>query len=163
METFGQRLANYRKQKSLTQNDIADKLNFSYQAISKWENDLTAPDLDSLVKLSEILDVSVDELLGKKKKETAYDPSIKDNMDKAILRIVVESSENDKVRVNLPVALLKAILNGGISNNFITGNKALEGIDLNQIIQMIDCGVVGELVSVDSKEGDHVSIFVEKQ
>ena len=42
--TFGTRLAQFRKAQNLTQNEIADQLHVSYQAVSKWENDLTSPD-----------------------------------------------------------------------------------------------------------------------
>ena len=54
-ETFGQRLARLRKEKELTQNDIADKVGVTSQAISKWENDLASPDIDMLIHLSDIL------------------------------------------------------------------------------------------------------------
>lgn len=64
-ETFGQRLLRLRKAKGLTQEDIASRVTISPQAVSKWENDISSPDIQTLVSLSEILDVSLDELLGK--------------------------------------------------------------------------------------------------
>ena len=64
-ETFGQRLSRIRKEKGFTQNEIADKVGVTSQAVSKWENDLASPDIDILLKLSEIFDISIDELLGK--------------------------------------------------------------------------------------------------
>ena len=67
-ETFGERLTKLRKEKGLTQNDIADKVGVSAQAVSKWEKDLASPDIDILLKLSEIFEISMDELLGKEKK-----------------------------------------------------------------------------------------------
>ena len=60
MESFGTRLADLRREHNLTQNDIADRLNISAQAVSKWENDLTSPDIDTLLKLSDIFNISVD-------------------------------------------------------------------------------------------------------
>ena len=54
MESFGTRLANIRKEHNLTQNDIAERLNVSPQAVSKWENDLTSPDIQTLLDLSDI-------------------------------------------------------------------------------------------------------------
>ena len=62
-ETFGQRLSRIRKEKGFTQNEIADKVGVTSQAVSKWENDLASPDIDILLKLSEIFDISIDELL----------------------------------------------------------------------------------------------------
>ena len=67
-ETFGHRLTRLRKEKKLTQEDIAQKINISPQAVSKWENDISYPDINSLLILSDILGVSIDELCGKQKK-----------------------------------------------------------------------------------------------
>ena len=65
-ESFGQRLSRLRKEKGLTQEDIANKITISPQAVSKWENDVSSPDIDYLTSLADILGVSVDELLGRK-------------------------------------------------------------------------------------------------
>ena len=62
MESFGARLAELRRQNNLTQNDIADRLNISAQAVSKWENDLTSPDIDTLLKLADIFTSTVMEI-----------------------------------------------------------------------------------------------------
>ena len=64
-ETFGQRLSRLRKEKGLTQEDIAKKIIISPQAVSKWENDLSSPDILVLSSLADILGVSVDTLLGR--------------------------------------------------------------------------------------------------
>ena len=74
-ETFGQRLARLRKQKGLTQDEIADKIGISPQAVSKWENDISSPDITIILSLSDILDVSTDELLGK----DVIDPEVVDS------------------------------------------------------------------------------------
>ncbi len=68
-ETFGERLTRLRKAKGLTQEDIASRVTISPQAVSKWENDISSPDINTLLTLSELLDVSLDELLGKESKE----------------------------------------------------------------------------------------------
>lgn len=64
-ESFGQRLSRLRKEKGLTQEDIAKRIVISPQAVSKWENDLSSPDILVLSSLADILDVSIDELLGR--------------------------------------------------------------------------------------------------
>lgn len=64
-ETFGQRLSRIRKEKGLTQEDIAKKIVISPQAVSKWENDVSSPDILVLSSLADILGVSVDVLLGR--------------------------------------------------------------------------------------------------
>lgn len=58
-------LKQYRKNNNLTQQDLADKLFVSKQAISKWENDRGLPDINTYPLISEVLGVSIDELMGK--------------------------------------------------------------------------------------------------
>ena len=64
METLGQRICRLRKDRHLTQDDIAKHFNISVQAVSKWENDYSSPDISILLELSKILDVTVEYLLG---------------------------------------------------------------------------------------------------
>lgn len=163
-ETFGQRLSRIRKEKGFTQNEIADKVGVTSQAVSKWENDLASPDIDILLKLSEIFDISVDELLGKETKKTVLNdkPSKKD-IDKMIFKIIVTSADGDKVNVNLPLALVKALMDkdSGKINIVSSKNDALQNVDFREILSLVEQGVIGELVSVDSADGDKVSIVVE--
>ncbi len=148
----------------MTQSDIADNVGVTSQAVSKWENDQASPDIDILIKLSEIFNISLDELLGKEKTTSLSDKPSKKDIDKMIFKIVVLSDDGDKVNVNLPMALIKIFINKEDGKlNFISGekNKALENIDFKQLIEMVEQGVVGELVSVDSADGTKVSIWVE--
>ena len=60
---LGERIYRLRTEKKLSQNDLAELLNVSRQSISKWENNNAMPDLEKAVKLSEILGVTLDELV----------------------------------------------------------------------------------------------------
>ena len=62
--SFGENLINLRKQKGWSQDDLADNLNLSRQAISKWENDTSKPDIDNIKKISKIFSVTIDDLLN---------------------------------------------------------------------------------------------------
>ncbi len=53
-ESLGQRIAYLRKQRSLTQEDVAVRLGVSAQAVSKWENDMTCPDITLLHDLADL-------------------------------------------------------------------------------------------------------------
>lgn len=64
MNNYGQKIAEMRKGKNLTQTELGAKLNVSAQAVSKWENNLSEPDIESIRKMCEIFEVSVDEFLG---------------------------------------------------------------------------------------------------
>lgn len=63
--TFGTRLQQIRKASGLSQEQLADLLNMSRQAISKWETDQATPDIEKLSLLCNIFKISADELLGK--------------------------------------------------------------------------------------------------
>ncbi len=60
---FGENFKKRRMEKGYSQNDIAEKLYVTRQCVSKWEKGVTQPDLQTLLKISELLDVSVDALL----------------------------------------------------------------------------------------------------
>lgn len=60
---IGEKLRVLRKRNNYTQQDIANKLNISRQAISNWENDKSYPDLDNIQLLAQIYDISVDNII----------------------------------------------------------------------------------------------------
>ena len=64
---IGNKINQLRKLSGMTQEQLAEKLNVSRQTISKWESDSTSPDLESIVKISRIFHVSLDDLLRKEK------------------------------------------------------------------------------------------------
>ena len=161
--TLGKRIAFLRKDKELKQDELAEKLGVSPQAVSKWENDQTCPDITLLPELAKILGVTVDELLsGKSEPAVKIVPEcerkdIKDMM----LRIVVDSSDGDKVRINLPMGLVQVALDTGMALPQFSGSDALKNIDLNQIMELVHHGAMGNLLEVESSDGDTVRIFVE--
>ena len=163
--TLGKRIAGLRKEKGLKQEELAELLGISGQAVSKWENDQTCPDIALLPQLAKILGISVDELLSGKQENI---PTVqiltaeqrKDRKD-MMLRIVVSSADGSKVRVNLPMALVEAAMDCGMEMPQVSGNEALKHVDWSQIMAMISQGVIGNLVEVESASGDLVRIFVE--
>lgn len=166
MESLGKRIAALRREKELKQDELAEMLNVSPQAVSKWENDLSCPDISLLPDLAGILGVTVDELLSGKPAEIQPavrmlpEESRKDIKD-MMLRIVVESAAGDKVRVNIPMGLVEVAIETGMEMPQISGNDALKNIDLRKIMEMVSQGAVGNLIEVDSADGDTVRIFVE--
>lgn len=67
--TIGDRIAALRKEQGLTQKELAEKMNITDKAVSKWERNLSCPDISSIPALAEILGTSTDELLSATKKE----------------------------------------------------------------------------------------------
>ena len=153
--TLGKRIAALRRDKGLKQDELAQQLGVTPQAVSKWENDQTCPDITLLPQLAQILGVSVDELLSGKAEPEA--PAVRvlpaeqrKDLKDMVLRIVVDSAEGDKVRVNLPLGLVEVALDMGMDVSQFTGTDALKGIDLGKILELVRCGSVGNLVEVES-------------
>jgi transcriptional regulator with XRE-family HTH domain len=70
MRTLGNRIAELRRGKNITQDEMAEKLNVTAQAVSKWENDISCPDIMLLPKIAQMLSVTVDELLSDQPKKS---------------------------------------------------------------------------------------------
>ena len=163
--TIGKRITALRREKNLKQDDLAQMLEVSPQAVSKWENDQTCPDISLLPKLAKILGVSVDELLSGKQELQPVVTLVPEDQRKDIkdmmLRIVVDSVDGDKVRVNLPMALVQLAMEMGMEMPQVSGNDALKDIDWAQVMELVRHGAMGNLVEVESADGDIVKIFVE--
>lgn len=160
-ETLGQRFQRLRKNAGLTQVDVAKKLNITSQAVSKWENDVSAPDISVLVEISDILGVSLDELLGKPSGAVVLSGEEKRDINKLTFHIKVLAVNGDRINVNIPLALAKISVDSGMDMPKINGKDVLSDINLKLLIALIEQGVVGKLVEVKSAEGDNVEIWVE--
>ena len=162
--TIGKRIAALRKEKGLTQEELAQHMGVSGQAVSKWENDQTCPDISALPKLARLLGVTVDELLEGKEETPAVrvlPPAERKDLKDMMLRVTVDSADGDRVRVNLPMALVEVAVEIGMEMPQINGQDALKGVDLNKVLRLVREGLVGNLVEIDSADGDKVHIFVE--
>lgn len=159
--TLGARIGLLRREKGLKQEELAERMGVSPQAVSKWENDLNCPDIALLPQLAKTLDVTVDHLLTGEKPEPPVrlvpEGERKDFRD-MFLRITMDSQAGDKMRVNLPMSLVQIALDTGVN---ITGNSALSQIDLQQIVTLVRHGAVGNLVEMESADGELLRVFVE--
>ena len=84
-QTLGIMISSLRKEKGMTQLELAEKMGVTDKAVSKWERDLSFPDINSIPKLAEIFDVSVDDLM-QVKTET------KENMSKNKVDEIVDTA-----------------------------------------------------------------------
>lgn len=62
-QTPGMMISSLRKERGMTQLELAEKMGVTDKAVSKWERDLSFPDINSIPKLAEIFEISVDELM----------------------------------------------------------------------------------------------------
>lgn len=162
MKSLGTKISELRKARNMTQDELAERMGVSPQAVSKWENDLSMPDLPILVELSNFFHVSLDDLLKEKEPGVEMVPE-KDrkNIEEMFLRVYVDSQKGDRVRVNLPLALVKMINDMGLDISQMTDNAAIQKLDLGMIMRLIESGIIGKIVEVDTAEGDHVDVIVE--
>lgn len=86
--TFGSMLADLRKSKGMTQVQLAEKMGVTDKAVSKWERDLSFPDINTIPKLAEFFNVSVDELI--QVKTNTKDNGTKENISN-IINIVLKA------------------------------------------------------------------------
>lgn len=161
--TLGSRIAECRKAKGVTQDQLAEHMGVSSQAVSKWENDLSCPDITLLPKLADYFSTTIDKLL---RGDNSYAVKVvpeeeRKDLNKMLLKILVNSSEGDIVKLNLPLSLVKVGLEIGMQMPEISGNDALKNIDFNAILLAAERGVVGKLVEVKSADGDTVEIVIE--
>lgn len=65
--TFAEKLKSIRKQSEMSQEQLAEKLGVSRQAVTKWETDAGIPDIENIKAISSLFDISIDELLSNNK------------------------------------------------------------------------------------------------
>lgn len=161
-ETIGSRISKFRKAKGMTQEELAGKLGVSSQAVSKWENDVSCPDISLLPRLCEVLGITSDELLTGRNNEVKLVPvEERKSLDELVLRIYVDSADGDKVRVNLPMSLVKACIELGVDVTATSGSDAMKNLDMNKIVDLVERGMIGKIVEVESADGDIVEVVVE--
>lgn len=113
--TFAERLKTIRKQSGLSQEQLAEKLGVSRQAVTKWETDIGIPDIENIMAISALFHISIDELLsneaGEKRSDdflfesvTEYDidePKHYDMKFGGAKRLVLSGYPGEKIRVRL--------------------------------------------------------------
>ena len=166
--TLGKRIGILRRQKELKQDELAAVLGVSPQAVSKWENDQTCPDITLLPKLAELLNVTTDILLSGEKAAAmqVLPPEKRKNIDEMMLRIYVYVQGEEEVRVTVPFMLCKIMLESGLQPDFmLSGNmqgmEAMKGVDLQKLFLMVENGCIGTLMEVHTQDGTDVRIVVE--
>ena len=93
---IGKNIKYFRTQKGFTQKDLSEKLNVTPQAVSRWELDLVEPSLDSIKDMSELFEVTMDQLMSDNKdldKDKLNDEDVKN----------IKENNNDDKKENLPI------------------------------------------------------------
>lgn len=123
--TFAEKLKSIRKQAGMSQEQLAEKLGVSRQAVTKWETDAGIPDIENIMAISALFDISIDELLSNEKGTkkaadylfesiTEYDidePKRYDMKFGGAKRFVLSGYEGEKIRVRLASNTLSTLQN----------------------------------------------------
>ena len=119
-------ISSLRKDKGMTQLELAEKIGVTDKAVSKWERDLSFPDINSIPKLAEIFEISVDDLMQVK-------PKTKENERKSKVDEIV-----DIVLKGIGIAM-------GIA---VTVLSVLGEVEMNTAFTMLGIGLTGLSISV---------------
>ena len=98
---FGTNIKEFRTKKGMTQKDLANELNVTAQAVSRWENNEVEPSISTINQMAELFNCSIDELFGKvKKEETKQDDNIIINVNEE-----KENKEEKVIQVKTNIAI----------------------------------------------------------
>ena len=103
---FNNKLYELRKQKGFSQEELANRLNVSRQTISKWEVGESTPDMEKLVAISDLFEISLDELVLDKEEETipvASEQIVKSELHSDIKEHVLTEDNKKKTRKGLKI------------------------------------------------------------
>ncbi len=121
--SLGEKISTMRKDKNMTQAQLAELMNVTDKAVSKWERNLSCPDINSLPRLAEIFDITVDELISNREIKEIY------NVNPHYLTILL-ILKSIALAMGVAVFVIAAMAN-------IKGNVA----DINTICSFIGIGL----------------------
>lgn len=160
--TIGSRIAQGRKAKGYTQEEFSQLLDVTAQAVSKWENDASCPDIQLLPKIAEILNTTTDELLtGKKSEKKEENQSISIDTSNLKININVLKPGQNPVNVSLPLSMVKRFAKIGNGISGIVGNGAIDSVKFDEILSLVENGATGEILNVVADDNTNVRISIE--
>ena len=107
---FGENLKTLRKQKGFSQEELATRLHVVRQTISKWEKNLSVPDADTLIRLAEILEVSVSELLGAKIENENTASDVAEQLSRINEQLAIKNRRSRRIWKILAIILATIVL-----------------------------------------------------
>ena len=146
MKTIGENISYFRKKNKLTQEELAEKLSVTSQAVSKWECDTSYPDITGMQALAKTLGVTIDELINGEQILPQINEAPKDQIDRRIVLIEVQASDTT-VTARFPVPFVnKAIENGTLKK--MIGEEAF--LHMGALKDMIDSGLTGPIINIEN-------------
>ncbi len=169
-QTLGTRISEHRKKHNLTQEEFSLLLGVTPQAVSKWENDASCPDIMLLPEIAKILEVSIDELMGVKPKfqsekaeqdiaEPVADNSTVD-IHKLKFKVRILDNKGKKTNVSLPMGFVMRIADVGVRISGVLGTTTVDDSQIKQILELVKNGVTGEMLDFTSDDGTNIKIEI---
>lgn len=103
---FNNKLYNLRKQKGLSQEELANRLNVSRQTVSKWEVGDSTPDMEKLIAISDVFDISLDELVKDKVPEHNAENTVKSEIISELKEKVLTDKNKQKAKLGLKIVAI---------------------------------------------------------
>lgn len=164
--TLGRRIQALRREIPLTQEQLAERMGVTPQAVSKWENDLSCPDIMSLPQLAKELRITVDTLLtGQSAAAEPASPAKKP--EELIVRISIHPDDDARVCLNLPYTVFSLAACYDLLKFTFSANEGdidaeklareMANVDFRTIAALIARGARGMLVNVQ----DTLTIWTE--
>ena len=129
---FGENLKTLRKQKGFSQEELATRLHVVRQTISKWEKNLSVPDADTLIRLAEILEVSVSELLGAKIENENTASDVAEQLSRINEQLAIKNRRSRRIWKIVAIILAAIVLINIFIAVFFSVPNLNEGIPSNQ-------------------------------
>ena len=129
---FSENLKTLRKQKGFSQEELATRLHVVRQTISKWEKNLSVPDADTLIRLAEILEVSVSELLGTKIEYENVASDVAEQLSRINEQLAIKNRRSRRIWKIVAIILAAIILINIFIAVFFSVPTLNEGIQSNQ-------------------------------
>ena len=157
---FNEKLINLRKKAGLSQEELGYKLNVTRQTVSKWELGQTTPEMDKLIEISKIFNISVDELINESetKNDSNSNPIIEDqpiektnNKEKTVRTIVI-----GVLIVVILLIVIGVFTGSSILNIFNKTAKTEEGI-IDKFFSMFDKTIEKQENSMNTERVDNNS------
>lgn len=151
MNTIGQNIAELRKKKGLTQEELAEKMCVTAQAVSKWERDASYPDVTVLSTLAQALGVSVAAIVEGEQSAPELKEAAPDVIARRVVCIKVHVGPDMDMKVQFPVTALKKMMDNGVLKQMIDDDEDYSQIS-GLLESAVEMGCVGPIMSVDNND-----------
>lgn len=141
-EKFGAFVALCRKEKNMTQLELAQELKVTDKAVSRWERGKGFPDISLLVPLAEALDITVLELMNSEKREKRMEDFSEENIKDMVIHVAAIEEKNQRddrliTWIPVPVALITAFLTRFTGHGSLLAGLLLGGLTALAVVGLV--------------------------